>query len=118
MKLRDGILEALEACSIPYALDDWAPLKPPQQGCYATVADEVETFGDDRLDAYCFAHSTWIELYDEGFDEGRAKRDALMLALSENGVGCARMRPVYDQSTKKFKTVYEIDEYTTKESEQ
>ena len=117
MKLKDGITEALDACSIPYALDDWAPLKPPQRGCYATVADEMQTSGDDNLDSYYFVHSTWIELYDEGFDEGRKKRDDLMIALSENGVGCARLRPEYDQSTKKFKTVYEIDEYTIKESD-
>lgn len=117
MRLRDGIIEALDACSIPYALDDWAPLKPPQKGCYATVADEVQTFADDRHASYWFVHDTWIELYDEGFDEGRAKRDELMLALSANGVGCARLRPEYDQGTKKFKTVYEIDEYTMKESE-
>ena len=117
MMLKEGVLEALDACSIPYALDDWAPRKPPQSSCYAVVADEVETFGDDRLDAFCFSHSTWIELYDEGFEAGREKRDELLLALSRNGVGCARLRPVYDQQTKKFKTVYDIDGYTTKESE-
>lgn len=117
MRLHDGITDALESCSVPYALDGWAPLKPPQSGAYAVIVDEVETTGDDALDRFYFIHDTRIELYDEGFEQGRKLRDDLMLALAEKGVPCTRLRPIYIQSEKRYQTVYQVDEYQMKESE-
>ena len=117
MKLREGITEALDRCSVPYELDSWAPLKPPQSGPYAVVVDEVETNGDDSLDRYYFIHDTRIELYDEGFAQGKKLRDDLMLALADLGVPCTRLRPIYIQSEKRYQTVYQVDEYLMKESE-
>lgn len=112
------VTEALESVEIPYTEDSWAPLKPPQAPAYATVSEEIEVLGDDRGAVLYTVHSATVELYDQGYADGKAARAALTRELMGRGVKFERHQPVYISTEKIFMTVFDIEDYITKESEQ
>lgn len=111
------VTDALDAAGISYKVDGWAPLKPPQQGAYAVVFEEIEAFGDDRGKTLWFLHSPTVELYDDGFEAGRAVRDELCRQLAALGVKFKRHEPTYISTEKVYMTVFDIEDYYEKESE-
>lgn len=110
------ITDVLDSCGIAWKNDGWMPVTPPKGSPYAAVSDQVETIGsDDRVMAY--VHSASIDLYDDGGDAGEAKRDELMLALARENLKHTRYETSYLYGEKKFRTVYELEDYYERRSD-
>lgn len=97
--------QALKLAGVPFRNGGWYPEKPPS-GTFATILDEVETWGTGTKNL-AQSHSVTIELYTATADsDDIGKVDS---ALDRFGIEHTKYEPLYIKTEKFYMTLFTFE---------